>query len=727
VKRGQITVFIIVGLLLVLAVGSIIYLNARQVQEATIPQLQQVATEAQPVQDYITECIERIGQEGLRQIGDHGGYLSFRDVPNSAPNPANPTEGDILLFAPDSEYGIPYWWYLKSPNTCDGDCAFSSKQPRLHKRQGSPSIEAALELYVKQNLDTCLKDFAPLSEQGMAVTADERRDARVFITDSDVVISLEQTFRADTPAGRHTLDTFVANLPVRLKDIYDLATNITILESENAFLGKHSRELIAAFSGTAPDKLPPVGSMEMELGPGTVWVKLAVQERIQQLLQSYVPVLQVFGTRNYRPIETPANIQNPGVIENALNRNALIPQLKAFPQLEARFIYLDSWKPYFDLNCDGQICRPESMLNTFGPVFGLQRYSFAYDLSYPVMVELSEPGAFNGEGFTFRFALEGNIRNNEPLTTDWESPDVPLLEAQTTLLCDESQRTSGVFNITLFNTVTRSPVDGALTFECGAESCSVGETREGKLSTRLPRCLGGRLSAAQTDYLADVVVVETATDADQAIDLAMNPIIEVNVTARKYQLRKDPLTESWNLAPEALFFSEYDQAIISATREAQDGQNPFSAFASVCGSPLYKGGEYSRDVRITPGNYTVSVSTLHHGNITIPVDRRCYKYKKGPFREKKECFNIPSEPIHFGNSTRNACVSEKPFPSGNVQFTWEVTPEMLRNARTITFPTITLGAEVPGTRLVIEDLSQLNKAQAYADSEPSLIRPEVRQ
>jgi hypothetical protein len=725
-RKGQLTIFIIIGLVIVVAVGTVIFLNARLANPAyTLPQAEKVAEQAQPVQDYINNCIDIVARRGLQEIGDHGGYLSVKDIPDAKLNPSDPTEGDVLFLSPDSTYGVPYWWSMTSKNDCTGGCAFASKRPALTARQGSPSIEGQLAQYVKDNLDTCLKSFESFSADGINVQQQTDSEVKAIVTDDSVVVAVTQQFDASSTAGRNSLHQFVVTLPVHLKDIYNLATNITVLESENAFLAKHARELISVYGRTDSDALPPVGSVEFELGPGTVWVKNTVQQRIQQLLQDDVPLLQVFGTRNYRPIEVQGAVTNKDTVFNALNRNALIPELKAFPNVEARFAYLPAWKPYFDLNCNGQVCRPESMINSFGFLFGVQRYNFAYDLSYPVMVELSDPDAYNGNGYSFRFALEGNLRNNAPVTADWSALDVPQPAETTSLLCDEAQRSSGLVNITLTDSVSRKPVDGGVLFRCGAEGCVVGQTTDGKLSTRLPRCIGGRISGVQTDYVSDIADIQTGTDDSQRVDVVMHPVVALNVSAEKFRLRKDPVSQSWNFDDTPAPFGMYDQALITMVRKSDYDQEQFSTFASVCGNVLVKGAELSKDIRFTAGNYSVTISTLYHANLTIPADRRHYTIHHLLSTETKYYY-VPENPIFFGNNTDNPCVSERPFPSGLMQFNWEITPAMLSRARSVLFKTVVIGAEIPGTVLKIEDLDQLRATQAYFDSERDLMTPEVR-
>lgn len=756
--RGQITVFIILGILVLLVIGGILVTNGRRAQEASIPQTEAVAEAAQPIQDFIIGCMALTGKQAIQAIGDHGGYAALSSIPGADINPGEPTESDVLMLGQDSAYGVPYWWALESKNACEKDCAFASKRPALYKKDGSPSIEGQIEQAVIDALPSCLKQFEPFKPQGFTVEAVGKPSVRAVITNDDVVIGLTQEFKARRAQDTYVLSQFASAVPVRLKDAYDLATNLTVLESENAFLAKHAREIITVYSRTDPQALPPVSTVEFELGPGVVWVKELVKTRLAQLLQSYVPILQVFGTQNYRELLVPDGTTNEETVNNVLNRNAVIPQLRPWPYHEVYLSYQKNWKPYVDLNCRGQVCRADSFLNQLGFVFGVQNYNFAYDVSYPVLVEVREPEAFNGEGFSFRFALEGNLRDNEPLTSQWQ-PLVSVEQEFGTQLCKDNQRTSGVFTIQLKDSATNEPVDGAVVFSCGEESCDVGEAKNGVLETRLPRCLGGTIGVSAENYVVDAQPVTTA-DAAQTVNVGMHRTVELDASSMKYRLRKNvqdtiitggesPVAASsgsWGFDSNPVLFTNNDQAVITLQRK----NGGLNSFASVCGSPILVGPRLDQDVRLAAGNYTVTVMSLYHGDVTFPPTYRCGGNKdgytftpgttgglaKGPIEKagKAACYYVPENAIKFGNVDENGnpakpsgapCSAPKPFPSGTMQFDWEVTPQMLRFAKHVTFKTVTVGVDVQGTPLVVEDFEQIAKVQNYVDAEPKLFWPEV--
>src|SRR5512136_1318664 len=101
-KKGQITVFIIIGILLLAAIGIYIYVSGQQAKapiEAAQVQVAEVATEVQPIQDFVTQCLYLTTKQGLEMLGARGGYIQ----PTQRYNPYEPTEGSAVQFAPESE------------------------------------------------------------------------------------------------------------------------------------------------------------------------------------------------------------------------------------------------------------------------------------------------------------------------------------------------------------------------------------------------------------------------------------------------------------------------------------------------------------------------------------------------------------------------------------------------------------------------------------------------
>src|SRR3989344_1614055 len=82
-KKGQVTVFIILGIIVVILAISISYLQSENFRE----RVQNIAfrsvvvpEQAQGVVNYVEGCVENIASDGLKLIGEQGGYVVFPDI-----------------------------------------------------------------------------------------------------------------------------------------------------------------------------------------------------------------------------------------------------------------------------------------------------------------------------------------------------------------------------------------------------------------------------------------------------------------------------------------------------------------------------------------------------------------------------------------------------------------------------------------------------------------------
>ena len=96
-----------------------------------------------------------------------------------------------------SDFYIPYWWYMRSENTCTSDCEFTTRlMPPLCREgrdcitEGDKSIEEKLAKYVEDNIDNCLDDFEVFTMQKIEIEERDSVNAEVVIRKKDVVATL---------------------------------------------------------------------------------------------------------------------------------------------------------------------------------------------------------------------------------------------------------------------------------------------------------------------------------------------------------------------------------------------------------------------------------------------------------------------------------------------------------------------------------------------------------
>ena len=112
-KKAQITLFIIIGIIVLLGVGVYLYMGGIQ-RTGQIPSeaiIEEVPLQFQPVRAFVDSCLIKTSTEALTKIGQHGGYIYLLD--NDIKSNSAPTESNAFRFFPEDENTeVPYWWYF---------------------------------------------------------------------------------------------------------------------------------------------------------------------------------------------------------------------------------------------------------------------------------------------------------------------------------------------------------------------------------------------------------------------------------------------------------------------------------------------------------------------------------------------------------------------------------------------------------------------------------------
>jgi len=707
-RKGQITLFIIIGLIVLIAAGIIFYFvqikEKKPIEEAIMPVVP--VAEADPITGLVISGLRKASIDGLKLIGDQGGYIRTEFTVN----PFEPTDAEAVELGRGG-VKIPYWWHMKSLNTCEEDCSFDSEKPELYST-GKTNIEDQLAEYIEEHIRDDVDNFAGLRMQGYMIKEKSEPRVIVKVRDNDVFIGMEWKLATEKGETEFEIKDFAATVDVKLKEIYDLATELTNMEIKNTFIENAVKELIYAFARLDERALPPVSDMTIGIGGEKYWIQREVKKKVKEMMQSYISLLQATDTKNFNVIAAPPSAKDPEMYETLYNRQFLIPLEKPHLDLEARFYYLGWWEPYFDLDCDGELCQPDSASSDMGFVIGVQKYNFAYDVSMPVMVEINDPEAFGGQGYSFKFMLEGNLRNNNAFKTDTELlPEFRI--GNTSLFCDMNQRTSGDITIQLTDYVTENMIEGAsIIYDCGGTACTIGTTTQQKFVSKFPRCLNGVLTLRKLGY-APIHLPLTIDETEQSLKIKMYPKRELKVNARKYLFEKQGI--NWKLVTSNFYeISEDEDIVITMLKQPEKFEESFSAVAD-----MTKGEETT--MKLIPGKYKININGFTTKEIIIPKDKRQTEPEYFLFIEvvPEYTYYVPEEPIVFDE--------KNPFPSTMAESEFTLTPEKLYNSNEIIIPYFSIAMDkVPEANRKIEDLQQLNNMRAYSRARQDLLKPILR-
>ncbi|MBI2549116.1 hypothetical protein HYW21_07240 [Candidatus Woesearchaeota archaeon] len=524
-RKAQVTVFLLIGLLLIFSSFLIFFIKSR-VSEYKPPVREEVKVppEVQPIQDYVENCVTDVTVKGLKIMGMQGGWISLTDETLSGSSfhySSVPTESELIDFGP---LRVPYWWYLKSRNDCTKDCQFSDRgRPLLKSTQqegmrtsNDKSMEAQLDRWIQRELPACLDDFKPFAQQGMVITETGDIQPLTIVTQKDVVVEISYPLTVQRGEKIYDLDAFISIIDVPLFAMYELSTKIVNEEIAWAYIEDVTLNLIALYSGVEKP-LPPFAATTF--GPGGIrapWIKTEVQEVIEELiLPNYIQAIQIPNTTGYRRYRVENNAVLTNEQQGVLDMFVITILEKPYPY-SVDFFYL-GWPVYFDITPrEGELITASTIsqqsLQGLLQVF-IQRYEFSYDVSFPVLVTLRDDDAFAGQGYHFQFAIETNIRDNWALTTDYQLGE-PLLGEQS-LFDQRNQRLSGNVTIETRDKQTKQALPGVqVMYACGARSLFVGVTslddeEKARITKQLPVCLNGVLTMSKQDYLDYSVVVDT--------------------------------------------------------------------------------------------------------------------------------------------------------------------------------------------------------------------------
>ena len=719
-KKSQITIFVVIGIIILIG-ASLFFLFRKTSQTPSEQEIIQASSEVpvefQPINDYIVSCIAKIGEEGIKQVGFHGGYADLNKYGIQA-NAGNPTNSRAFLFnSDDTKSGVAYWYYFRSDNKCETGCECSTEQPFLKKSEGSPSIEKQLEDYMNENLDLCLADFEIFKKQGFDVTTDEEIKTTVSVREHDVLFNVRYDIDVKKDSSKSNIRNFIKILPLELKKIYELANGIKEMQSNFTYLERWTLEQISGSGlGLNENGLPPIAASEIDPGEKPAyWIKSKVKNDIQyNMLPVYTPFFTVFGTSNY----------NSNLIGSFYEKTILpipSPTNSSYSDLSVKFNYLSWWPIYFDITgrgVTGQRIGPEKMSSSFFNFIGIKRYNFYYDLSYPVLVDIYDPNAFNFEGYHFYIGLESNVRNNREVNCS--GPGLTRYAVPTgSLFCESSQECANITISTKDAKTGLSLENVNVYYSSGEESCEKGFSENGAVMATLPSCVGSGCSinavkegywtypqsyAVRCDKIGGICLSNDVLCNGESLILNMEPLRNKNITVMKKKMIKQ-VSKTWVFsdAAENLVPSEY--AVISLQKIKE---NPAEEDLVLAG--VFYGNETSIELLpgMVPGNYELKIDLF-------------YKFPDYLGRNSVIFASVEECTKKLGGLLGDDCVTIGPYPfnetmveggfSANVTFT----KDMLDNYNNIIFYAISApDIDTYYSALDAYDMEEMGKTEDYS-------------
>jgi len=472
-KRGQMSVFIIIAVIIVAAVIAYLIFRSRGTTEA-------MPAELAPVFDYYSSCIEQDVKAGASLAGSQGGYI-YPETYEPGSDYA-PFSSQLNFFG----FSVPYWYYIS------GNGIAKEQVP------SKSDIENQMADFVKARLEEC--DFEEFGKRGISVEKGEPK-VTISIANEKITAQVDSNIIASKENSSARKSQYSVDVSSSFGKMYALAREFYDKEKKEEFLENYSVDVLRLYA--------PVDGVEISCSP-KVWKYPEVMEQLKDALEANIASIKLDG--DYY------------ALNNKEDKYFVVNDKTDMP---VNLMYNKAWPTKIEINgAKGNLLIAEPIGNQAGlGVLGFcyAPYHFVYDVSFPVMVQFYD---VNGEIFQYPIAVI--IDNNMPRQANLESvsddtsnePDVCGFMTQDIKV--------GVHDIFL------RKVDANISYQCFDTVCDLGSTQNGVFEGKTPACVNGELIAEAGGYKTGKVLLSTNSEssADLILDRAYNVELDVEIDGK---------------------------------------------------------------------------------------------------------------------------------------------------------------------------------------------------
>ncbi len=502
-KKAQITIFIIIGIILLLTVALFIFLR----QEITFFRPREVVPpELVPVVNFMDNCLNELGTEAAHIIGSTGGYIEFPESIKQDPF------ASISLAPFDIERArIPFWYY-------EGQ----RRVPTLE------FIEDQMNHYIEDNYRECINNLTEFKQQ-YNITELGPLIIRIKLEEENTPIELSFPLEIADRLGKRIakIETRTVTLPFRIKRAHSLATAIMEEEETDMKLEDITMDLIAI------DPDIPYSDMAFSC-PKKRWKIEDIENKIKLLLRTNLDEIRI-GKTDYR--EVPED--KPYIFNHYI---WYVTDL-SYTDLTASFTFDEKWPFYLYIRPNKGTYLESGMQKGFDMISWLcvQTWKFTYDMRFPVLATVTDKTSGYRFNFAFRVLVDHNQGNRESFpVTEFLFETKPTEE-------EYCGRRVHDINVYTFDNVSVHGVedyieiaDVDLSYTCLKYTCPLGKTEwtdggaVSSLTAKFPYCVLGILRGKKEGYKDAHLFMSSETPRD--VRLYLTPIKEV----KRYSVVKHP-------------------------------------------------------------------------------------------------------------------------------------------------------------------------------------------
>jgi len=471
-KRGQVTIFIIIAIVLV--VGIVVFFIFREgLVTKAIP------ASIEPVYVSFLSCLEDNALTGISVLESQGGYISLPDFELGS---------SYMPFSSQLNFlgnPIPYWYYV-SGNNIPNEQVPSKKD-----------MQNELADFIDNKISECVLN--EYYEQGFVIIQDVP-DSNIVIRDNEVEVNLNMNLDISKEEDNFLIRNHKVVVKSNLGKLYNSAKKIYDYEQKSLFLENYAIDTLRLYA--------PVDGVELTCSP-MVWNAEDVFDELQEAIEMNTLSLKTKGgDYSLRSEENKYFVVDISIDE------------------DVRFLNSKNWANSFEVApSEGNVLISTPVGNQPGlGILGFcyVPYHFVYNVNYPVLIQL-----FSGDEI-FQFPVAVIVQSNQPR----KSLDATANIIESPQLCEYKN----IFvNVRTYDS-SLNPIDSDISYECFGEVCPIGKTIGGRLEEEFPQCVNGYIVARADGFEEGKKMYSTITSTSAEIILnrlyKMN--IELNLDGSDY-------------------------------------------------------------------------------------------------------------------------------------------------------------------------------------------------
>lgn len=671
-KRGQVTIFIIVGLIILISSLVVININSKSKQLDVDMEFKESITSrpnfAKPVANYIEVCMQSTAKEAFILLGERGGYI-YNNI-------ALPIKGDFVNSQGVEFFGnvIPYWEYVDTPTGKTNGFNVIYNVPSLCKSNracittSAPgdddmSIEGQVERYIDENIDSCLNNFNDFKNQRFDITKVTDFSSVVKIREStgDVLIRATYDLNVAKDDDSANIDKYEAVLDFDFYSIYERIHHFITKQSQIGFIELHMLRVMDALAFT--NEIPNYKTKVFFEDEQKWKVSSDIRPKIKHLIDNYVQTQKIMYTRNWYYTEIPDSVSYKNPVKS--HYLDMVFDIYNGTSLRSTSIDFEYYPEYFDAKiwmADNEYKSGDKIKqkNVLGSMFDgipliedvlslvqIWEHQASYYVTYPTLITFTEHNAFTNYETTgdymFSFAIESNIVDNIPVELYDNSAITQSIS--NTVLCDD-QLKDVPLNITITDYLHETPVSNVeMSYTCAEKTCVISDSDiNGNINIRVPDCGSiPYLTFKNNNYM----LKRQEIDLDvQDINVELHPKITHNFQVKKISVSD---IDDWlrrgssslgRLLSKAKPIDNKDTVAIQLSKvvksfEEKNYQETID---------IQKGKYQSKEVELINGTYRIMATLIRNEDVYIP-----HEFDRASNKSAKRCNVIgkASEMVHL--------------------------------------------------------------------------------